>query len=205
MRRRDYFGKLALTTIIKATYDLLCTWYPAADLIEGTKFAKFAREFGLVGGNVKNNDIDLGFTKAKGKNERRIDAKGFGVAVRYIAGLKFASRIRLDEKHALHMSEDDAYERILWEHLAMHPPVNEKLWGSAKCCHAGRGRDQCGAMAIQSMVRMAITRAWYKMHLQAVIRIEARYRVYRARCGTSRCSLSSPRRRTSASSTYKQP
>ena len=125
-----------------------------------------------MGGNVKNNDIDLGFTKAKGKNERRINAKGFGVAVRYIAGLKFASRIRLDEKHALHMSEDDAYEHILWEHLAMHPPVNEKLWGSAKMlAMQAEAVNQCGAMSIQSMVRMAITRSWYKMQCPASPRL----------------------------------
>jgi hypothetical protein len=183
MRRVDYFPMLPPTVIVKETFELLCTWYPAADLIEGSKFAKFAREFKLVGGRVKGSDIDLAFSKCKQPGERRIDLEGFDKSLHFIACLKYKSRINRPDGDAQQLTEATALLQMEVEYLSMFPDVNSALWKRAKLlAMKDEAKQQCGAIAIQSVMRMYTDKMDYQMTIAAATAIQARFRTYYARC-----------------------
>jgi hypothetical protein len=183
MRRVDYFPMLPPSVIVKETYDLLCTWYPAAELIEGSKFAKFAREFKLVGGRVKGSDIDLAFSKCKQPGERRIDLEGFDKSLYFIACLKYKSRVSRPDGDPQQLTEASALLQMQTEFLSMYPDVNGALWKRAKLlAMKEEAMQQCGAIAIQSVMRMYTDKMDYLMHIAAATAIQARFRTYYARC-----------------------
>jgi hypothetical protein len=182
-RRVNYFDKLKREHIVLVTFQLLCTWYPSADSLEGSKFAKFAREFGLIAGRVKANDVDLAFTKSKKSGERRINVEEFNNALHIVTYLKYGPRMDLESSHAMHLPEEEAMRLLLWEFLAMYPAVNLALWQESKLmAMSDEAVQQCGAINIQCLIRRFLKRLWYLKHIEAVTRIQARYRTYIARC-----------------------
>ncbi len=65
MKREDYFSRITSEFISQTLFDLICSWYPASDSVEGSKFAKFSREFKVQGPMLRGTDIDLIFSRVR--------------------------------------------------------------------------------------------------------------------------------------------
>jgi hypothetical protein len=65
MKREDYFPQITSEFISQTLFDLICSWYPASENVEGSKFAKFSREFKIQGPMLKGTDIDLIFSRVR--------------------------------------------------------------------------------------------------------------------------------------------
>lgn len=61
----------------------------SAGLMDGNMFAKMAKETNLINKTCTKTDIDLVFTRAKVKGQRKIDWRGFSDACIFIAEKRF--------------------------------------------------------------------------------------------------------------------
>jgi len=68
--------------------------------LDGPKFAKFARDAGLLGKSVTTTDIDIIFNQVKSKNARRIDFEQFQAALRLIAEKRYGKTKRSNEAYS---------------------------------------------------------------------------------------------------------
>eukprot|EP00112_Aurelia_sp_Birch-Aquarium-sp1_P007970 Seg187.11 transcript_id=Seg187.11/GoldUCD/mRNA.D3Y31 product="Tubulin polymerization-promoting protein family member 2" protein_id=Seg187.11/GoldUCD/D3Y31 len=63
----------------------------AAPLMDNAKFAKFARDTGILDKKLTSTDIDIIFSKVKAKTERKITFKQFQDALKLLAEKKYGS------------------------------------------------------------------------------------------------------------------
>ena len=80
-------------------------WQRNISIILGSKFAKFARDAGLLGKSVTTTDIDIIFNQVKSKTARRIDFEQFKIALRLIAEKRYGKTKPSDEAYTALVSQ----------------------------------------------------------------------------------------------------
>jgi len=82
-------------------------------LLDGSKFAKLAREAGLIDGQIiSSTEIDIIFNRVKERMERRISFLQFRTALRLIAEKKLTEALKNDPKANVETIEQSIIEAV---------------------------------------------------------------------------------------------
>ncbi|KAJ3407993.1 hypothetical protein HDV05_005211 [Chytridiales sp. JEL 0842] len=109
--------KMATIEDLRVTFNKFCAFGSGSAAenagMEGSKFAKFARDSGLIDSKkITTTDIDIIFNKVKAKTARKIDFDGFTNAFRMLAEMKYPKK-----------TPEEAFQAALEEVVKSSGPV----------------------------------------------------------------------------------
>ena len=150
----------------------LCQLKPAADMLDGSKWAKFCRDCpGLVDRKVvKPTDVDITFAKCKEKGQRRVTMPQFQMALGLIAMARYPA-LALS-------SEAAAVEELMRVNVCAWDKANAIIWREARrMAIQGEARQQAACTRLGAIFRGCSGRWLYHSKLDKAMLIQ---RVFRA-------------------------
>lgn len=179
-QRLDHFGGVSIDHIVDEAFKLLCNWYPVTEGVDGSKWAKFAREMKIFPDIHKPKrvaQVDLAFKRRfdSGSKERKLDMRLFKEALLEVACLRYPKMQEDSERALMH---------VILENVVLVPEVNRRAWKEAKVlAMIGESQRQCAAIRVQTLHRKLAQLIEFRTHIRASVCIQTGLRraLYRAR------------------------
>lgn len=169
----DEFRRFKVKDILLAHFTDVCSWYPESSCIDGAKFTKYCRTFGLLqDSELDQTSIDIAFTKARNAETRKLGLTEFVDAVRFVTTSAYPDIL---ETHRL-------YE-YCFVVASLPECVRNKLWQTAKSrAFIQEGTRQCAVICIQAFFRGFLVRKFWRWKARsACIQLQSYWRAYLAR------------------------
>ena len=176
-RVEHMYQQLSALDVLHEHFDLVCKWLPEAECIDGMKFMKYCKYFGLLSDEFTRVQADLVFTKSRNPTSRKLGFDEFQNAIVLLTTFLLPDTSAVDRIYeysfAIVKSRAEITTR-LWRLVASRTLLQEGLL-------------QCAATCIQATIRMYIIRAlWFSKGKQGCIKVQGLWRIHLAKCEANR-------------------